>query len=270
MKLTDFDAVLFDLDGTLYREDDALPGAAAAIARLQRDGIAYASVTNAGAKTHEQISDRLASMGIDMPPQRIYSAGRAMADLILQRWPTPRVVNFAGAALPVFLDGRATWVTSRDEPCDAVAITSHMRENNLPFDFEIALVGLHHLRRGASLVVGCCDRVFPIEGGGVEFGSGAWGQLFAFAAGLPDDRLHYAGKPEPGFFRSLLERLGVDARRCLMVGDNLDSDIRGAAGVGMSTALVLTGIATREDAGRAAVQPDAVYDDLPALLDAMG
>lgn len=46
-----------------------------------------------------------------------------------------------------------------------------------------------------------------------------------------------AQKPLPGFFQPMLERLGVtDRSRCLMVGDNLRSDILGGLNAGLPTA----------------------------------
>lgn len=45
-----------------------------------------------------------------------------------------------------------------------------------------------------------------------------------------------AQKPLPGFFQPMLERLGVtDKARCLMVGDNLGSDILGGLNAGLPT-----------------------------------
>ena len=49
-----------------------------------------------------------------------------------------------------------------------------------------------------------------------------------------------ASKPSPDFFRPVLRQLGVtDPRRALMVGDNLTTDIGGAAALGLDTAWYL-------------------------------
>jgi ribonucleotide monophosphatase NagD (HAD superfamily) len=78
----------------------------------------------------------------------------------------------------------------------------------------------------------------------------------------------YTGKPERFFFEELCRRLGVAPARCVLFGDNLESDIAGAKGVGMRAALVLTGVATRDDASRlpAAMRPDWVVAGLPELI----
>jgi ribonucleotide monophosphatase NagD (HAD superfamily) len=51
-----------------------------------------------------------------------------------------------------------------------------------------------------------------------------------------------------------------------MIGDRLNTDIHGAQQAGLKAALVMTGVATREDVENGIVKPDGVYDDLPALM----
>lgn len=270
MKFADFDAVLLDMDGTLYLEGHGLPGAAELIAALRAAEVVTQCVTNNGANTSEQLAARLHRMGVDLPVDAIYTAAHAMAAFILDLPEPRRVFNFSGIALPEVLAGQVTFVERVDEPCDVVAVGTHMRENDIPFDFDRSLVGLTHLRNGATLVVGCADRVFPVAGGGVEFGSGSWGQLFAFGGNLPPGRMHHTGKPEPRFFLPLCARLGVDPRRCLMVGDNLESDIAGGQACGMTTALLLTGVTRESDIATSRVQPDYVFAGLPEIVAAWG
>lgn len=268
MRFDDFDAVLFDLDGTLYHEDHALPGAADAIAHLRQRGQRIACITNASAYTHARIADRLDTMGVAVEADWIHSSGQAAVDYIRSRWPKPRVVNFGGRAFEDMMGDDAVFVTSGD--ADAVFVGTHTRVEKRPIDFERALAALAALRGGAELVCGCADRVFPITGGAVEFGSGAWGELFHYAADLPAEKVHYAGKPEASFFRQCCERLGVEPSRCLLIGDNLESDIAGGLGVGMTTVLLLSGVTTRGHAEASAIKPHAVYESLGALLDDAG
>jgi len=67
-----------------------------------------------------------------------------------------------------------------------------------------------------------------------------------------------------------LERLGLPADACLMVGDRLETDIAMGRRVGMSTALVLSGVTRREDLAHSLIQPDYVLDSIADLRDPKG
>ncbi|QOV87334.1 HAD-IIA family hydrolase [Humisphaera borealis] len=260
LDLSQYQAVLLDLDGTVYHEDHALPGAVELILRLQKIGQPYACLTNSTTSPHQLVS-RLKRMGVEVDPAHIYTAASAACDYVLQRFPQgPRVLNISTSGVDEMLEGKVTWVKDDHSPCDAVIcgvpVNVHATEDRL----RAALV---QLRGAAELVAICADRVYPSPRG-MEFGVGAFTAMFAYAA---NKKPVYCGKPEPRFFNELCRRLGVNPQRCVLIGDNLESDILGANGVGMKTILTLTGVATRSDAEHASPQlkPHAVIESLASL-----
>jgi ribonucleotide monophosphatase NagD (HAD superfamily) len=74
------------------------------------------------------------------------------------------------------------------------------------------------------------------------------------------------GKPHAPMFQAALHVLGTSPHNTLMIGDRLNTDVEGAARLGLRTALVLTGVSTLDEVEHAALKPDGVYDDLVALL----
>lgn len=56
-------------------------------------------------------------------------------------------------------------------------------------------------------------------------------------------------KPEPGIFLHAAKAVGVEPAECVMVGDSIKRDMKGAEGVGMKRALVVAGPET-PDAGQ--------------------
>ena len=78
----------------------------------------------------------------------------------------------------------------------------------------------------------------------------------------------FCGKPEPIFFLDLCARLGVTPSRCVLIGDNIESDIAGARRVGMTSILVLSGVAREADlaAGHHSHRPDHVVASLADAL----
>lgn len=267
MRFADFDAVLFDVDGTLLAHSHALPGAVATLEAVAQAGVKLALVTNNSATGMSAQMARLNAAGLNVPREAVYTSGSAMCDWIRQRWSQPRIFNFAGEAVVEELPD-ATFVTTADGEVDVVTVGSHHRENAIDFDLDSALIALHHLRGGAELLIGSSDRVYMYDGQ-AEFGSGSWGALFAYGADVPAARMHCAGKPDPEFFSHLCDRLDVSPKRCLLVGDNLEADIAGGHSVGMKTALVLTGVTSREQAAANPIKPHAIFEDIVALNQAM-
>jgi ribonucleotide monophosphatase NagD (HAD superfamily) len=161
------------------------------------------------------------------------------------------------------LDGKVVWVERADQPCDVVMVGVPTSVYATEPRQRIALQLLREQRQTVLLGM-CADRVYPSPRG-LEFGSGALTLMMAYAA---DATPVYTGKPEPIFFQELCRRLNVEPRRCVLIGDNLESDIGGARRLGMTAWLTLTGITRREDLANLVPgrQPDGVIDDLRSLL----
>ena len=279
MNLDSFDAVLLDLDGTVYHEEHALPGAVELIRRLQREGRRFACLTNS-TSSPRRLAARLSRMGVDVPEEAIYTAGSAAVDYVLNAkvaWASPPcssprntgetpvppgVYSLATEGVHELLEGKVHWVSTAEEACEIVLVGT---PTSVFATEDRQRMALEILRRNqaAKLVGICADRVYPSPRG-IEFGSGALTMMLAYAANVTPV---FTGKPEEIFFHELCERLGVAANRCLLIGDNLESDIAGGKRVGMKAILTLTGIGRREDliALPAEKQPDGVIEDLREL-----
>jgi len=259
-------AVLLDLDGTLYHEDDALPGGADLVRALRRRPIPFACLSNS-TTSPQRVIERLSNMDIDVRPEQIYTAAVAAADYVLDRFGSPdgskrpRIFNLATEGIRELLDGRVTWVQSADEPCDAVIVGAPANVMATEPRQRMALLLVRH---GAVPVGICADRMYP-SARGLEFGSGALTSMLCYAANAQPV---YCGKPHDFFFLELCRRIRVAPRDCLLIGDNLESDIGGAKRLGMRTILTLTGVTRRSDALAAATenQADAIVNDLTELL----
>ena len=242
--LSPFDGVLLDLDGTVYHEEHALPGAVELIHRLQREGKPYACLTNS-TSSPERIVSRLARMNIEVDAAHVYTAAAAAADYVLERFrgngKPPRIFNLSTEGIHEMLDGRVRWMDDADGPCDAVICGVPL---NVFATADRQRTAMLLLRSGARAGGDLRDRVYPSPRG-LEFGVGAMAAMLAYASGAtPID----CGKPQPLFFHELCNRLGVEPQRCVLIGDNLESDIAGGKSVGMKTVLILGGVSSRKDA----------------------
>ena len=254
-----FDAILLDLDGTLYHEEHALPGAAALVDRFRREDRPYACLTNS-TLSPSQLRSRLGRMGVQIEQDRIFTAASAAADFVLSLRPRPGVFNLATEGMRELLDGRVDWVETDAISCDAVIVGAPECVYATPQRQRIAMT---LARKGARLVGICADRVYPSPRG-LELGVGALTAMLAYAANATPV---FTGKPERFFFEELCRHIGVRPERCVLIGDNPESDIAGARNVGMKTILVLTGVTQKADLARIdpALKPDWVVEDLTKL-----
>jgi 4-nitrophenyl phosphatase len=259
IELSNFDAVLLDLDGTVYHEEHALPGAVELIHRLQKQGKPYACLTNS-TSSPQRIVARLRRMGVDVDAEHVYTAAAAACDYVLGHFgktSAPRVFNLSTEGVHEMLDGRVQWAETENEPCNAVICGVPLNVFATPDRQRTAML---LLRKGAALVAICADRIYPSPRG-MEFGVGAMAAMLAYAASVtPID----CGKPQPLFFQELCRRLHVQPHRCVLIGDNLESDIAGGKSAGMKTILTLGGVSSRRDVEQLPPErrPDWIINDL--------
>jgi HAD superfamily hydrolase (TIGR01450 family) len=252
------DAVLLDLDGTVYRGGELVAGAGEAIERVHRQGVAVRYVTNNASKTPRQVVDHLMTLGLSAQVQEISTSAQAGAALLAERLPAgARVLVVGSEALVSEVDnvGLAPVRLYEDQP--VAVIQGHSPDTGWKNLAEACLA----LRHGALWVASNTDLTLPTERGEVP-GNGSMVAALEFATGR---KPIVAGKPE----RPLLERAvtSAGAKTPLMIGDRLETDIAGAVNAGMPCLLVLTGISGPRDAlgASAEYRPTHIGPDLRAL-----
>ena len=80
--LADYDAYLFDVDGTLLKPGAAIPGAAEAIATLKERGKAVRAVTNNSGLARHSVAERFRRYGLPLDDGEVFSALTATAQLV--------------------------------------------------------------------------------------------------------------------------------------------------------------------------------------------
>ena len=131
------------------------------------------------------------------------------------------------------------------------------------FDYRKMAIAMSCIRRGALFVATNTDATVPSEGGELP-GAGSIVSAIAACAGRGPDLV--VGKPNPRSFEIALEKLGLEGEEVLVIGDRLETDIAGAARLGLDSALVLTGVAREGDLAGKGPKPTYVLDSLADLL----
>lgn len=256
----DHDAVLCDLDGVVYAGDHAIDGAVETLNELSSRGIPVAFVTNNASRSPETVAQHLSELGIPTGPEQVFGSAAAGVKLLHDSGVADgSAVLVVGS---VFLRGLVREagfqvVTTADD--GPVAVIQG-------FDPSVGWTDLaeasYAIQRGAHWVATNTDLSIP-RAQGIAPGNGSLVQAITLATGVTPPS---AGKPEPVLFQWAAEKLG--ARRPLVVGDRMDTDILGGNRAGFTTALVLTGVDTRETAGQAEAdqRPTVIVETMRELL----
>ncbi|MET1000667.1 MAG: HAD-IIA family hydrolase [Acidimicrobiia bacterium] len=223
--------VCCDLDGVIWRGEEAIPGSARAVADLRAAGLPVTFLTNNSSATLSDYVAKLGRMGIDADPADIGSSAQAAALLLADTVPAgSRVLVCAGAGVREALAANGFEPVDA-EPADAVVVGWH-RE----FDFERLTRAADVARRGAPFVATNTDSTYPVPGGFVP-GAGA---LVAAVETAASATAVVAGKPEAPTVALVRRRWG---RAGVIVGDRPSTDGALARALEWPFALVLTGVA---------------------------
>ena len=258
--MTHCKALLIDIDGVLTVSWRALPGAVEAIRELRALGVPMRFLTNTTSRTRRVLSETLTRAGIEIPPAEIMSAAVATATYVRTVYP--------GARCFVLTNGEVTEefaginLVGPTESADVVVLGGAGVEYS-----HDALNGVfRQLQEGARLVA-MHRNLYWQTGNRLTLDTGAYLAGLEMASGT---QATVIGKPAPEFFKAALEDLNLPASpSVVMVGDDLEADIAGAKGIGLTSLLVRTGKFRQADYDRATVKPDAVIDsihDLPVWL----
>lgn len=254
--LFNYTAVIFDMDGVLYRGKQQLEGVGELLAFLDTRRIAYTCATNNSTLTPEQYEAKLAVMGIAMPAARVVTSSVATRTYLEGQASRGTRVGYIGmAGLQQALFGDGYFVN------DQVAPEYYVVGMNFESRYADYRVACKAIRAGAVFIGTNADATFPAEDGIIP---GA-GSILALLATATEQQPLVIGKPQPAMFHAAVELLGAQPAHTLTIGDRLDTDIAGAINAGMASALVFTGVTTPASLAASSIQPDAVYADLPAL-----
>jgi HAD superfamily hydrolase (TIGR01450 family) len=257
---TAYDVALLDLDGTVYLDGAAIPGAAEALRKAGAAGLRLAYVTNNAFRTPAAIAALLTSFGIPAGPQDVVTSAQAAARMLAERLPAGApvlVIGGSGLRMAVRERGLRPVSTAADRP--RAVVEGYSPDVN----YSILAEGGLAVAAGALFVASNGDLTLPSRRGN-QPGNGSLTQVIATATGV---RPMVAGKPEPPLHHESVLRTG--AEHPLVVGDRLDTDIEGAARVGLDSLLVLTGVTGPAEAILAppGQRPTYLAEDLAGLLE---
>ena len=251
---------LIDMDGVIYRENQLIPRAREFVEALQSTGTPFLFLTNNSAPTPEDLAVRLWHLELGrLSARHFYTSALNTADFLSETHPNC-------TAFVLGEGGLLTAFNQRGIPSDAIrpdyvvvgegAVTSER------------LAKAHEcIERGARLVATNPDNWCPVGSDRTRPGAGA---TAAFLEASTGRSAYYLGKPNGYMFhrarRKLAETALADVEQVVMIGDTMETDIRGAVEAGMLSYLVLTGSTTLDLVGDYVYQPTRVLQSVGDIV----
>lgn len=259
MLIDSFDSLLLDLDGVVYRGKKAIAGAVESITKAQQLGKSVGYITNNASRTPSQIAAQLREFGISVEDHQIIGSARAAAKLLASKIPSgSKVLVVGGEGLRAEVEAIGFALASSSEDLPAAVIQGFSPEVGWKDLAEAAFA----IQNGAIWIATNQDWTLPLEKG-IAPGNGTLVGAVHTAVGILPE---FAGKPFRPIFDSALSELGF--QKPLVVGDRLDTDIKGAVGAGLESAAVLTGIAGNKEllGAKSDERPNYILTNLSELF----
>lgn len=252
---------LIDMDGVLYRENHLIPGAADFVQALTATGTPFLFLTNNSAPTPEDLAVRLKHLGIHgLTARHFYTSALNTADFLSETDPNCTVFVVGEGGILTALHERKI-ANDAIHPGYVVVAEGAATTEKLTKAHEC-------LERGARLVATNPDNWCPVSSEKTRPGAGATAAFLEASSGR---RAYYLGKPNGYMFhrarRKLTEIALTAPEQVVMIGDTMETDIRGAFEAGMHSFLVLSGSTQLEGIGDYVYQPTRVLQSVADLTE---
>lgn len=249
----------FDLDGVIYRGNERLPGAREFIEWIEATGRTYLYLSNNSMSTPAQVAARLESLDMPAPLARVVTAGSAAAAYLGHTYPGARAYVLGLPPLGQMVADAGLHTLPDEEGAQAEVVLVGL---DRALTYARLSVATQAVLNGAAFVTVNRDPLLPTEGK-LEPGAGSIAAAIEASTGISP---YVVGKPQPGIILEALRQIGAKPSETVMIGDGITLDIPAGHNAGLETILLLSGITSRAQLAAAAIQPDAVYEDLAHLL----
>ena len=249
--------ILCDIDGTLYFKGSPIPGAIEALSKLRKAKKKLLLLTNTDSKTPKTVYRKLVNYGFHVEEQEIFTPIIALRTFLLEN---RNKKVFLVASQEVEEEFKEFNLVFEDATPDYVII-SDFSDN---WDVNRLNKAFKYLLEGAELLGTQGNRYFLNNKGEPQIDTGSFVKMLA---DLADVDFRIFGKPSEDFFIQALNKLGLRADECVVVGDDLQSDIQGAKNADIKSVLVRTGKENGAISFKRTTIPFLIIDTFRLLLE---
>ncbi|BDA77242.1 haloacid dehalogenase [Leptospira kobayashii] len=244
---------LLDLEGVFHQGENLLPGAIETLTTLREKRIPFVFLTNTTTKSEKNIRADLSQLGLHIYENEILTTPKMAASYLKKIGKSKvRVILADQVKEDVF------GLEQVEENPEAVIIG----DIGDKWNYDLLNSIFRNLIAGSKLIALHKGKYWQTKEG-LSLDIGAFINGLEYATGITAKVI---GKPSPSFFRSGLDYLGLAASDCIMIGDDIESDIGGAKDLGIQGILVKTGKFREEQLRSSSVKPDFILDTIGNLF----
>lgn len=252
---------LIDMDGVIYRENQLIPGAADFVQALTAAAIPFLFLTNNSAPTPDDLVVRMKHLGLHgLSRRHFYTSALNTADFLCMADPNCTVFAVGEGGLLAALNEQKI-------PNDAIR-PHYVVVGEGAVSMEKLNKAHECVERGARLLATNPDNWCPVAHDRTRPGAGA---TAAFLEASTGRRAYYLGKPNGFMFQQARRKLAGFSNQApehvIMIGDTMETDIRGAVEAGMQSYLVLSGSTQFEAVGDYVYQPTRILQNVGEIVE---
>lgn len=247
---------IIDMDGVIYHGNRLLPGAKEFVEWLYRENKKFLFLTNGSGKSPKELQQKLARMGLEVDESHYYTSALATAKFVASQMPGASAYVIGEPGLYNAMHDAGIAMNDVDPDYVIVGETDN-------YNYDSICRAVRHVWNGARLIGTNADLTAPLECGIVP----ACRALISPIEATTGKKAYYVGKPNPLMMRTGLKMLDVHSEDAAIVGDRMDSDIIAGIECGLDTALVLTGVTSRESMKQYPYRPRLILNsvgDIPS------
>ena len=253
-----FKGFIFDLDGTIYRGDQLIPGAERVVLRLRENRRKVVFLSNKPLHTREDYASKLTRLGIPTQPDEVINSTYVMVNYLKKIAPQARLFVVGEAPFVEELKKAGFRITEEPKETEYVVVAF-----DRTFDYHKLNIAFQAIKNfGAHFIATNPDRTCPVEGGEIPDCAG----MIAAIEAVTEKKVEViVGKPSPIMIQAALEVMGLRPEDCILIGDRVETDIRMGKDSGMATGIVLTGVTdekTLKGYKHTSIQPDFIFQSI--------
>jgi len=241
-------AVLCDIGGVLYVGETPIDGAIEAVAQIKKH-YPVRFLTNTTQKTSLQVVKKLQTMGFDIQADEVITA-LDVTKMFLQKQKSSAKFLLTDDALKFFDD--------LEKYPKKYVVVGDAQKN---FNYENLNAAFRELEKGAKLLAIAKNRYFKASDNELSMDAGCFVSALEYASA---QTALLIGKPSKEFYHLACADMGINPSECIMIGDDIEGDIKGAQKAGIQAVLVQTGKFSQKDL-KLVIVPDKIVKSIAYL-----